>query len=221
MRSSTSRSRRAGLLSWCAGLALLGGALPAGAAVVLRATSVAVDAGDAAEVCVSLDSGGALVAGTQNELVWDGSCASLPDLSACQANGATGKQFLGDVAHEPDFTIKALVLSLSDVNPIPDGELYCCRFQIIDAQAACCPVSITGAAAADPSGGKLAVTAGGPVCLAGSLPTASPTPTPAVGPIVDTVHDGNGCQIGARPPGTVAALALFWVVLFVAARRRQ
>src|SRR5215472_1143081 len=93
LQRPASSSRRMGLVSWCAGLALLGYALPAAAGtVVLRAILVGVDSGDAAEVCVSLDSGGARVAGTQNDLVWDGSCATLPDASACEAYGATGKQ---------------------------------------------------------------------------------------------------------------------------------
>ena len=217
LRRSSSSFCRTGLVSWCAGLALLGYAVPAAATVVLLATSVRVDPGDAAEVCVSLDSGGARVAGTQNDLVWDGSCATLPDASACEANGATGKQLHGDLSHQQDFTYKALVLSLDNVKPIPDGELYCCRFQITDAQAACCPVRITGAAAADPSGGKLGVTAGDPVCLTGLLPTATPTPTP----IIDTIHDSNGCQIGASPSGTAAVTSLLWVMFLAAARRRR
>jgi len=36
-----------------------------------------------------------------------------------------------------DFCLRAIVLSLTDVNPIPDGDLYCCRFSVHAAPGAC------------------------------------------------------------------------------------
>lgn len=51
----------------------------AAAVVQLKADSVTVAAaGELAEVCVRLDSGGQEVAGTENRVVWDGSCISGP-----------------------------------------------------------------------------------------------------------------------------------------------
>src|SRR5215831_14692206 len=127
------------LVRWGAALALLAPAGSAGATVVFRATSAVVDQpGDDADVCVTLESGGAQVAGTQNDLVWDRSCAMLSNVSACRINPANGKQLFGDSAHQPDSAYRALVLSLSDVSPIPDGELYCCAFQIEAPTDACC-----------------------------------------------------------------------------------
>ena len=51
------------------------------AAVTLRVTSATVQApGDMGQICVQLETQGQLVAGTQNDLIWDGTCATLaPD----------------------------------------------------------------------------------------------------------------------------------------------
>jgi hypothetical protein len=140
--------------------------------------------GDDADVCVTLESGGAQVAGTQNDLVWDRSCAMLSDVSACRINPANGKQLFGDSAHQPDSAYRALVLSLSDVSPIPDGELYCCAFQIEAPTDACCAISIKNAGASDPLGLELGpiVRTDALVCVGRSLPTASPTVPPTVTP---------------------------------------
>ena len=96
----------------------------AAAAVSLQAGSVTVDAPfDDADVCVSLDTGGAAVAGTQNDLNWDGDCASLPGEDSCVVAGMHGKD-LSAATRCGDFCLRAIVLSLTDVNPIPDGDLY-------------------------------------------------------------------------------------------------
>src|SRR6516165_8852390 len=98
------------LVRWCAALALLAYAGSAGATIVIRATSAVVDQpGDDADVCVTLESGGAQIAGTQNDLVWDPSCATLSDPSACRINPANGKQLFGDLVHQASYTYRALV----------------------------------------------------------------------------------------------------------------
>jgi hypothetical protein len=113
----------------------------AAAAVSLQAGSVTVDAPfDEADVCVSLDTGGAAVAGTQNDLNWDGECASLPSEDSCAVAGMHGRT--SAATHCGDFCLRAIVLSLTDVNPIPDGDLYCCRFSVHAAPGACCNLSV-------------------------------------------------------------------------------
>lgn len=238
---------------WWVGLALLGYPGSAGAAVTLQATSATVDQpGDVGDVCVVLDSGGASVAGTQNDLVWDGSCATLSDASACRINPDRDQQLFGAfLAHQPDFTYRALVLSLSDVAPIPDGELYCCAFQIEASPGDCCAISVTDAAASDPAGHALPVAAAGTeVCVARAIPTASPvraataepgapavTPAPgATGAPVVTAAPGStrapvvagtakdeddGCQMGRRHASAPAALFPLCVALLLVARRRH
>ena len=209
---------------WGLGWVLLASAAPAGGSIVLQATSAAVaDPGDVADVCVDLDSGGAEVAGTQNDLVWDGSCATLSDASACRINPASGKELFGNVSHQPDFTYRAVVLSLADVDPIPDGELYCCAFEVDAPPGSCCAINVTNPAASDPSGRALLPISGNraEVCVAGDVPIASPTPTPTDAPQGSTANDGDGCQVGPRQTAARAVLAPLGVALLLATRRRR
>ncbi|MGD9763881.1 MAG: hypothetical protein AB7V27_09230 [Candidatus Binatia bacterium] len=135
------------------------------AAVLLLATTahgvrlVATDAqvsqpGEYGQICVVLDTGGLEVAGTQNDLVWDGSCATL-DESNCSAAGSHGKQALFKLQRE-DFRMRALVLSLANTNPIGNGQtLYCCNVQSEAAPGSCCAINLVAATASDPSGNPL------------------------------------------------------------------
>jgi hypothetical protein len=135
-------------------LAVLGAGRPA-LAVSLQATSATVSQpGDHARVCVTLNSGGQQVAGTQNDLQWDGTCATLPSESSCTGM-VRGKQLSAAFPPGPDFRMRALVLSLSDVNPIPDGILYCCDFQVEADPGKCCRLVVTNAGASDPAGNAL------------------------------------------------------------------
>ena len=96
-------------------------------AVSLGVSSATVaQPGGTAQVCVSLVTGGEEVAGTQNDLVWDGTCMTLND-NACSAAGSHGKQVNTRIQNSADFRMRVLVLSLSDVDPIDDGVLYCCQ----------------------------------------------------------------------------------------------
>ncbi|MGH7790160.1 MAG: hypothetical protein ACRERC_25055 [Candidatus Binatia bacterium] len=173
-------------------------AAPAVAGVTLGASSVTVARpGEIAEICVSLDTGGAEVAGTQNDLVWDGECASLPDASSCVAAGAHGKSLYGHIFALRHFVYRALILSLSDVDPIDDGVLYCCAFTAEAAPGACCPIGLTNAQTSDPFGNSIPTRAiNGAVCVALAGPaSASPTPTASPTPNVGSSNDDDGCAI--------------------------
>jgi MYXO-CTERM domain-containing protein len=196
--------------------------------VSLQATSATVAmAGETADLCLVLDSGGVQVAGTMNDLVWDGSCATLASAAECRANPATGKLLFGDMERFSEFAYRGLLLSLSDVEPIPDGPLYCCAFSVEAAPGRCCAIRVVNSAASDPSGravpsvghtGQLCVAAGG----ATHPPTPTPTPSaPRLTPAADGAEvrnsDTGGCQISsapqagasARPVGLVVLLGLF------------
>jgi hypothetical protein len=128
-----------------------------GGTVALQAQSATVSQpGDTAHICIMLATNGNQVAGTQNSLSWDGTCATVTDPPNCYAVGSHGKQVSRDLTHQPDFTLKVLVLALDNVEPIPDGPLYCCDFEGEADPGQCCPVTVVGAAASDPSGGKVA-----------------------------------------------------------------
>jgi hypothetical protein len=129
----------------------------AGGTVALQAISTTVaNPGDTKPVCIMIASNGNKVAGIQNNLSWDGTCATMTDPPNCYPIGSHGKQVKPDLAHQADFTVKVLVLALDNVDPIPDGPLYCCDFEGEADPGQCCPITVVGAAASDPSGGKLA-----------------------------------------------------------------
>ncbi len=172
---------------------LLAVSRPAPAQVTIRATSTTVgQQGDLGQICVMLETNGATVAGTQNDLNWDGTCASLPgDQSACFAAGAHGKQMQAGVPRGADFGLRVLMLSLSDVDPMPDGPLYCCRFQSEASPGSCCRISVVRAGASDPGG--TAISARG---VAGEICTAKDSGGRGIGDVI-----GGGAGLGG-PGGT-------------------
>lgn len=170
--------------------------------VALRATSATVArAGETADLCVVLDAGGAQVAGTQNDLVWDGSCATLARASDCRVNPATGKSLYDTLFPGGDFGYRVLVLSLLDTEPIPDGELYCCAFSVEARPGACCSVGVVNTGISDPKGTELPSSGNtAQLCVAAGGGAASPTPTATPTIHVDPApSDSSGCQISGAP----------------------
>ena len=103
-------------------------------------SSATVRPGQTATVTATLQSGGASIAGTQNDIGFDPRAVAIarkangkPD---CRANGALGKEgtafnFLPPQCAPGSCTsVRALVLSLSNVAAIPNGSvLYTCTVQ--------------------------------------------------------------------------------------------
>lgn len=111
--------------------------------------------GRTATICVSLESDGQQVAGTQNDLVWDGNCLTL---EGCQSNGSHGKSLTCSdprAGEGADVTLHCLALSIADVNPIPDGSLYCCDFISELSDAGSCDVQVVNVLGADPEGRRV------------------------------------------------------------------
>ncbi len=151
-------------------------------AATISVSSASVDAPfEEAEICVSLElRAGEEIAGTENELIWQSSCASIAQES-CAPNPAHGKM-LTDSLRPGDggsTSYKALVLSFSDTNPIPAGELYCCRFAAnLQSEGECCQISVVAPGASDPVGREVAVAAAAPGRLCLGFVNESPIPTP-------------------------------------------
>lgn len=182
-----------GVLMW------IGLVSPAPAAVLDVSSATVPRSGDVAEVCVALASEGAAVAGVRTDLTWDGTCATLSDASACRVVPATGKQLFTRIVAQPDFTLRALVLSLTDVAPLADGPLYCCDVRVEARGGQCCAIGIAAADASDPRGEAVAVAVGPPAQLCA---------------VAD--GGGDGCQIG-RPGRASAwpslpAVLLLWLM---------
>lgn len=115
------------------------GAGGSGPAIVLGSAQAAP--GQSASITVTLRTGGASIAGTQNDIGFDSQVAiaakgnGKPD---CSANGSIGKegtafsfQPAGCKPGAGCTGVRALVLSLSNVDPIANGSvLYTCKVQI-------------------------------------------------------------------------------------------
>lgn len=103
-------------------------ASPAFAAVVAiapRSTPIHADA--PADVCVVMSEGAGRIAGIQMNLSWDDRCLAPADpKQLCKASPASGKST--QTALQSPSELKAIVISFTDVSPIPDGELFCCQF---------------------------------------------------------------------------------------------
>lgn len=175
MDRSVSLVRTRSAILACAALALGGMSQPAAAAVSMSASSAQVsNPGDFGTICVALATNGESVAGTQNDLSWDGACATL-DESNCSAAGTHGKQLSGKLIPQRDFVYRALVLSLTDVDPIDDGLLYCCRFQAEAAPGQCCDIKMSNAQASDPRGEAIAaLTNTAKLCVSNSGSSGGP-----------------------------------------------
>jgi hypothetical protein len=120
--------------------------------------------GEVVTISATLTTAGDSIAGTQNDITFDPSQISVvakangrPD---CTPNRQLGKEgtafsFLPPRCQKPACTgVRALVLSLSNVAPIPSGSvLYTCRVAIASqATAGAHPLSVTHAGFSNPTG---------------------------------------------------------------------
>ena len=153
-------------------------------AVSLTLEATKSDAG-AIRVCVGLDSTGQKIAGTQNDLIWDGSCAALK-ANSCAAVADSKKPLHGNTPPTLPNTYRALVFALDNVDPIRDGALYCCDYELT-ANPECCSIKFDRLGVSDPVGNALPVTGQPPqLCLntgaaapAGAAPAAPAAAPPA------------------------------------------
>jgi hypothetical protein len=103
----------------------------------------------AGSICVELTGSAGLVAGTQNDLVWDPACLAITD--GCESLRQDGK----DVHTRLPYPgrLRTLVFSMTDTNPIEDGVLYCCPYQVVAlGPGGCCTVKLEGVLGSDPAG---------------------------------------------------------------------
>ncbi len=163
---------------------------------------------------VTLFSGGAQVAGTQNTLTFDNTnvtlnlnakgkpdCTVNPDIDkggtafALQPAGCSGSTCTG---------VKALVLALDNTDAIVDGSvLYTCNVNVAATASGTSIVTISGVGMSDPNGANISGATGenGAVIVAGPVgPTSTPTDTPTTAPIVATNTPTNT----VIPPTTAA-----------------
>lgn len=182
---------------------------PAAPAVVLRVSDdLAAAPGDTVEVAVSLASGSDRVAGTQNDLelmpplFWTGDapCVANPAID----KGATAFAFGPCQRGGACDRVRAIVIALDNVDPIPDGsELYRCRVGVGPAApAGVYSIAVTNPGASDPEGNALAVAGvDGRVVVGGA--------GPAVVRVEDrTVYIGDFTPLAVRLGASAGAAAV-------------
>jgi len=182
-------------------------AQPSVATIVIG--SAAGAQGDFVPVDVSLQTG-VEVAGTQNDInfmpqaaIAAGSngkpmCSVNPDID----KGGTSFAFQppGCTVGTSCTAVRALVLALDNVNPIPNGAvLYTCTIAIAeDAADGSYPLTCSNAGASDPDGGALATNCVDGAVDVGVQPTATNTATPSNTPVSVTPT----ATPGTPPPPT-------------------
>jgi hypothetical protein len=119
-------------------------ATAAAVALVLGAGRI-TPAAAAGNLCISMADSNGQVAGIQVDLKWDSACMSAEQgaggLAQCTADPATGKQVRASV--RPGPTLKTILFSMTDTNPIGDGNLFCCSFtRSGSAGNACCGLTM-------------------------------------------------------------------------------
>jgi hypothetical protein len=180
--------------------------------------SAAPDDEGIAAIPIVLVSGGAVVGGLQNDILFDNTIVSLAAVSSCQLNPAIS--FLAEGCDTPETTslpcknmiprlrqcgadpqpagcppgsgpnlsvFRALIVptAVLTMNPIPDGTLYTCRFDVLDAERLPAALDNRDVLVSDPLGERLTpVIAGSGAVLPAPEPTftATETSTPASSP---------------------------------------
>lgn len=182
-------------------------------AVVIEGGEATGAPGETVDVSVSLSTEGSQVAGTENVLGFNPTDVAVaakttnsrPDCAVNEAINKGGTAF----AFQPSGCsglactgVKALVLALDNVDPIPDGSvLYTCKVAIAaDAENGDYPLECSAPGASDPAGGALiAACTSGTITVGGvEEPTATPTETP----VVDTPTPEATATVTATPTNT-------------------
>jgi hypothetical protein len=110
----------------------------------------------AGNLCVSMSGSGGQVAGFQLDLKWDSGCMSADkgsgDSARCTADPSTGKDVHSSLKAGPG-NLRALFFSMSDTNPIGDGDVFCCSFTRSSTSGnACCGLSMGRVSGSDSTG---------------------------------------------------------------------
>jgi hypothetical protein len=155
------------------------------------------------------------VAGTQNDITFPAQANVIADNHGhptCSVNPDINKGATSFAFQPPGCTpgtdctaVRALVLALDNVMPIPDGSvLYTCEVAIAaDAANGTYPLTCSNAGASDPNGGALvtACTNGSVVVGVQPTPTGSPSATPSVTPTASPTPSATG-GTGGTPTAT-------------------
>jgi len=161
--------------------------------------------GQEADVCIWMSGGNNQVAGVQMDLTWDSNCMTPPagNRPRCRSNPDTGKTVQS--AARGASTVRAIMLSFSDVDPIPDGELFCCGFRIAASPPeGQCSVSFSNLIASTPTGQRTDARGGrgGAVNITrsgGGAPAPAPGGYDPAPPPADSGRSDDPAPVAAPP----------------------
>jgi len=137
-------------------------------AVIINIGNATAAAGETVSIDVTLTTQGSMVAGTQNDITGTSAARIAADSSnhpACTPNAAINKNGTSFAFQPPGCTgaactgIRALVLALNNVDPIPDGSvLYSCMVAVAGDASGDQTLTNSNEGASDPQGAALTTT---------------------------------------------------------------
>lgn len=184
----------------------------AAVAVTVQIEPAVATPGGAVNVCVSMAGSGGIIAGLQLDMVWDVDCLTANirggNAADCKADPAAGKPINTRVRPGGNSLIGVMV-STSDLAPIPDGRLFCCGFTVAAFPTSNqCGIDMGNLITADSRGTKIPSSAvGGVVQITGSANAPQPA-APAAGAILGApVVGGSEAAPAVGVPAAPAAPA--------------
>jgi len=119
-------------------------------AVTLSVSSASGEPGETVEICVDMATEGDEVAGVQADMVWNPECAEI-NVTSCSP-GDHDKPL--HKSQRSNSRLRAILLALDNVDPIPDGSrLFCCDFRLLEgADAGPCRVTLQNVSTSDSVG---------------------------------------------------------------------
>lgn len=148
-------------------------------------------AGQQVMFAVSLSTAGAIVAGVQDDIAFDSIntpvAATPTGRPDCAVNPSIGKQATAFAFQPPGCSgaactaFRAIVISFSNVDPIPDGSvMYTCKVDIAaGAAAGTYPLTVSNVGMSTPDGQPIVSTGTSGEIIVGGGPSPTPTATPA------------------------------------------
>lgn len=173
-------------------------------------------AGESVEIEVALDVVGLWIAGVQLDMILPNELAIDP--LDCHVAPDLGKQLFAALPPDrPDRRLRAMILSLTDIDPLSSATLFTCAVEIApDAEPGRYPIECDFAVAADGAtpGDRIPAESFG--CFGGEIVVADPLPTPTAIPAVSSDERalvagssaGGGCSVDSGSRGAPSVLLL-------------
>lgn len=187
---------------------------PASAARLIFENTTPTFRGESSNVCLALAEGEDRIAGLQTNLAWDDRCLTPTNaLRPCLAAPESGKTV--QAALQGRGELKAIVISFTDTNPIPDGRMLCCSFMAVGGPGERCTVRasrIIGSTATGMRVDDIQLANDAVIAISGG--NFEPTAAAVLGQVSD-----DGCAIRESGPASGAACLLVSVAILLAAAR--